>query len=285
MTIKIEIDDTEESNSVGDDNMNNRYIGALFILPLLFFIFLGGVYLKYIALFLSILGLYEFYKVIKLKGMHPIESIGYLLSILYYFVIGNSFNFKIITFFLVLAVLILLCIPVLNTKYNFIDGAVTILGFLYISVFFSFIYLVDIKYNGSKLVWLIFLSSWACDTSAYYVGKYLGKSKLCPEVSPKKTIEGSIGGFVGSITACTVAGYIFILHGLNLSLINYILIGALCGITCQFGDLVASSIKRYCSVKDYSKLIPGHGGILDRFDSILFASLTVYYYITIIIGI
>jgi phosphatidate cytidylyltransferase len=274
-----------ELNSFGDDNMNNRYIGAFFLLPLPIFLFLGGIYLKYMALILSILGLHEFYKVAKMKGIHTTESIGYFLAIIYYLMLGNTFNFRVFTFYLVSCVLILLCIPVINTKYNFIDAAVTALGFIYIPVFFSFIYLVDIKLNGNKLVWLIFLSSWACDTTAYYIGRYFGKTKLCPEVSPKKTVEGSIGGFFGSIIACTLTGYIFTLQGLNINIINYVLIGALCGILGQLGDLVASSIKRYCNVKDYSNLIPGHGGILDRFDSILFASLVVYYYITIIMGV
>lgn len=285
MTTKTGIEDSVELNSVGDDNMNNRYIGALFLLPIIIFLFLGGVYLKYITLLLSILGLYEFYKVVRLKGICPTAIIGYLLTISYYFILGKSLNPKIFTFLILVCILILLCIPIFNTKYNFIDAAVTVLGFIYIPVFFSFIYLVDIKVNGNKLVWLIFFSSWGCDTMAYYIGKYFGKTKLCPEVSPKKTVEGAIGGFIGSVIVCTIIGYIFTLQGLSVNIINYIIIGAFCGILGQFGDLVASSIKRYCNVKDYSNLIPGHGGILDRFDSILFASVVVYYYITIIIGV
>ena len=129
---------------------------------------------------------------------------------------------------------------------------------------------------GKYLVWLVFIASWLCDTTAYYVGRMFGKTKLCPEVSPKKTVEGSIGGLLGSAISCGVFGFIIASYGVNISLIHYVIIGLICGVFCQFGDLVASSIKRYAGVKDYSNLIPGHGGILDRFDSILFSSVVVF---------
>lgn len=265
--------------------MNNRYVGALFLLPLLIILVLGGIYLKCTLLLLSIAGLYEFYKVNKEKGFHPIDAAGYLLCIVYYYILGYSIDFKILTFILIMSILLLLCLPVIYNKYNYLDVAITLLGLIYTSVFFSFIYLINIKPYGNNLVWLVFISSWACDTTAYYIGRNFGKRKLCPEVSPNKSVEGSIGGFVGSIVACLAAGYIFTLNGINYNMFNYILIGAFCGVFCQLGDLVASSIKRYCNVKDYSHLIPGHGGILDRFDSILFAAVVVYYYITIVMGI
>lgn len=270
----------------GDGNMmNNRYIGVFFLLPLLIFLFLGGIYLKYAVLVLSLLGMYEFYKVVKSKNFHPFSILGYLACIFYYFILGSNYDLKLTVFIVIILSMIALIIPVINVKYNFIESALTILGFLYVGAFFSFIYLLDIKPGGKFLVWLIFISSWSCDTLAYYVGKYLGKNKLCPEVSPKKTIEGSIGGLLGSIIGCGIYGYIYAASKVNINIIHFLLIGALSGILCQFGDLVASSIKRYCGVKDYSHIIPGHGGILDRFDSILFAGVIVYYYITIIMGI
>jgi len=175
--------------------------------------------------------------------------------------------------------------PVINLKYTFIDASITLLGFLYVGILFSFIPLVNIKASGSFLVWLIFIGSWGADTLAYYSGKYLGKKKLCPEVSPKKTIAGAIGGLLGSTIGCGVFGIVVSSYVPEVQIIHFFLIGALCGIMGQFGDLVASSIKRYVGIKDYSNLIPGHGGILDRFDSILFNSAVVFYYLTFIIGI
>ena len=129
------------------------------------------------------------------------------------------------------------------------------------------------------------MGSWIADTTAYYSGKYLGKRKICPEVSPKKTVAGSVGGFLGSTIGCGIYGLIIGNYIPEVSIIHFFLIGALCGIMGQFGDLVASSVKRYVGIKDYSNLIPGHGGILDRFDSILFNAAVVFYYLTFIVGI
>lgn len=265
--------------------MNNRYFGAVILAPFLVFLFLGGIYLKYLIMILSLLGMYELYKVVKEKNINTINIVGYLLCIIYYINLNSNINFKFIFFMIIASVFILMCIPVINLKYNFIDASITILAFLYVSIFFSFIVLVDNKSYGNYLVWLIFISSWMCDTAAYYTGKFLGKRKLCPKVSPKKTVEGSIGGILGSTLACGVFALLFNLQRSNISIYHFFIIGLICGILCQLGDLTASSIKRYVGVKDYSNLIPGHGGILDRFDSILFSSVVVYYYITFIIGI
>ncbi|KZL94479.1 phosphatidate cytidylyltransferase [Clostridium magnum] len=265
--------------------MNNRYIGALIIAPFLILLFLGGVYLKYGVMILSLLGMHEFYKVIREKNINAISSAGYLLCLIYYITLSNDINYKLIFFILVITVFIIMCIPVLDINYNFIDISVTILVFLYVAIFFSFIVLVNSKVNGNYLVWIIFISSWLCDTAAYYAGRFFGKKKLCPAVSPKKTVEGSIGGILGSAIACGIFGFIINSKGIEIPIYHFLVIGIVCGGFCQFGDLAASSIKRHVGVKDYSNLIPGHGGILDRFDSILFASVVVYYYLTFVVGI
>lgn len=260
---------------------NSRYLGALVLAPLVIFIFLGGIWLKGLIAFLSILGMYEFYKVIKVKEMKPVLSMGYILLFCYY--LSNN-NFKILSYIIIIGMAVLLCFPVINTKYTFIDSAMTMLGFVYVGVFFSLIFLVNEMKSGNYLVWIIFLASFGCDTCAYYSGKYLGKHKLCPKVSPKKTIEGSLGGMIGSAIICGIFGFAISKYS-NVNIMpiwNYVLIGLICGGFSQFGDLVASSIKRYAGVKDYSNLIPGHGGILDRFDSILFSSIVVYFYLTVV---
>lgn len=265
--------------------MNKRYLGALILSPLIIFLFIGGWYLKALIFLLSLRGMYEFYKAIE-KKIQPVSIIGYLLCIVYYiFILNTEINGQLFFYISILSVFILMLVPIFNEKYNFISGAVTLLGFIYVTVFFGFIILVNNKMYGNYLVWLIFLSSWLCDTSAYYAGKYFGKNKLCPRISPKKTLEGSIGGFLGSTLGCTLFGLFAVNRGVNISLIHFILIGAISGIISQLGDLVASSIKRYVDVKDYSQLIPGHGGILDRFDSILFSAVTVFYYLNFIINI
>ncbi|GAB6170114.1 phosphatidate cytidylyltransferase [Clostridium carnis] len=263
-------------------NKDSRYLGALIIAPFIAFIFLGGIWLKSFTILLSICGLYEFYNAVNQKNFKPISIVGYIMLALFYLT-GN--NFELLMFIITIGTFLLLTIPVINLKITFIDVALTLLGFIYVGVLFSFIPLVNSKVNGNYLVWLIFLGSWLADTTAYYSGKYLGKRKLCPEVSPKKTIEGSIGGFLGSTIGCGIFGIIISSNVPEVTVIHYFLIGALCGIMGQFGDLVASSIKRYVGIKDYSHLIPGHGGILDRFDSILFNATVVFYYLTFVVRI
>ena len=261
---------------------DNRYLGAVMIAPFIIFVFLGGIYLKGFVFALSLMALYEFFNALKQNQFKPIDVAAYALLVLYYL---NNNNFEIMMYILVAAAFLLLIIPVIDLSYTFVDVALTLLGFIYAGVLFSTVYLVNAKDNGMYLVWLIFISSWLSDTAAYYSGKFFGKHKLCPKVSPKKTVEGSIGGLLGATIFCGIFGVIVNKYIYIMPLYHYLIIGALCGVFGQFGDLVASSIKRYVGIKDYSNLIPGHGGILDRFDSIIFSATVIFYYLTFIINI
>lgn len=252
------------------------------IAPFIIFVFLGGMPLKIFTLALSIMGMYEFYKALKEKNFKPINLIGYIILVAYYL---SDNDFKILMSIVILATIICLVIPVFDLEVTFIDVALTLLGFLYIGVFFSFIPLVEAKTNGEFYVWLIFIGSWITDSAAFYAGKFFGKNKLCPAVSPKKTVEGSIGGLIGSAVVCGVFGFIANNFTDVISVYHFVIIGVLCGAISQLGDLVASSIKRYVGIKDYANIIPGHGGILDRFDSILFSGLVIFYYLTFIVNI
>lgn len=127
------------------------------------------------------------------------------------------------------------------------------------------------------ILFLLVFSTWASDTFAFAVGKAAGKTKLCPTISPGKTQEGAIGGFVGTIVVALIFSAIF-----GFSLLHGFAIGLIVAIAAPLGDLVESILKRVCDVKDSGTLIPGHGGVLDRFDSLLFAAPAVYVYITLI---
>ena len=257
---------------------NSRYLGAVMIAPFIMFVLLGGIYLKGFVFALSLMALWEFFNALRQNKFKPLDIAAYILLIVYY-LINN--NFETMMYILVASTFLLLIVPVIDLEYTFVDVSLTLLGFIYAGVLFSTVYLVNSKANGMYLVWLIFISSWLSDTAAYYSGRFLGKHKLCPKVSPKKTVEGSIGGFLGAtIFGLIVNKYIYIMP-----IYHYFIIGALCGIFGQFGDLVASSVKRYVGIKDYSNLIPGHGGILDRFDSIIFSATVIFYYLTFIINI
>jgi phosphatidate cytidylyltransferase len=261
---------------------NNRYLGATMIAPFIIFVFLGGIYLKGFIFALSLLGLWEFYNALMEKKFKPISIAGYILLISYYFL--NN-RLEPMMYIIVAATFILLIVPVINLEYTFIDVSLTLLGFIYCGILFSFVYLVNIKPKGEFLVWIIFIGSWLSDTAAFYSGKFFGKHKLSPKVSPKKTIEGSIGGLLGATIFSGIFGFIVQRYVNIMPVYNYFLMGILCGLFGQLGDLVASSIKRYVEIKDYSNLIPGHGGVLDRFDSIIFSGAVVFYYLTFIIKI
>ena len=151
-------------------------------------------------------------------------------------------------------------------------------GFCYVSVLMSYVYLTRAHSDGVYFVWLILLSAWGSDTLAYCTGMLIGRHKLCPSLSPKKTIEGAIGGVIGSALLSAIFGALFAKQ----YLIHFVIIGVLASPVSMLGDLTASAYKRHMGIKDYGNLIPGHGGIMDRFDSVLFTAPFVYYYVVIV---
>jgi phosphatidate cytidylyltransferase len=249
-----------------------RTLAALALVPLLLFLIYGGMPLYVIEFIIVIIGLNEFYKAFKLKDMRSIESIGYIFTI--YLFLKNIFRFSIeYTLLFSFALFLIGAIFMIYKRCNIIEFAITYFGIIYVAVFLDHIILtVDNFELGKIYVWLIFILAFMTDTCAYFAGYFFGKHKLIPQVSPKKTIEGSIGGILGSTISCVVFGYLF-----DLNLVHMIIIGSIGSVVAQVGDLFASSIKRYIGIKDYGKLIPGHGGILDRFDSVIFTAPFVYY--------
>lgn len=156
----------------------------------------------------------------------------------------------------------------------------------YPGVLFSFLYLTRELTWGVYLVWMIFISSWICDTCAYVTGMAFGKHKLAPVLSPKKSIEGSIGGVVGSAVVGALFAWLLLLPITQKPETVWVVavIGAAGAVISQVGDLAASAIKRDHQIKDYGKLIPGHGGIMDRFDSVLFTAPVIYYLSVLLLG-
>lgn len=139
---------------------------------------------------------------------------------------------------------------------------------------------------GVYAVILVFVCAWTTDTGAYFTGKAFGKHKLIPKVSPKKTVEGSIGGVITAALCCVL--YLFILNRLgithmdDLGYISIVILGICASLFSQLGDLVASSVKRDCNAKDFGNLLPGHGGILDRFDSVIYITPVIYYFLAFV---
>ena len=185
--------------------------------------------------------------------------------------------------FLTAYVIILSVMAVLfNKKISFNDVCHMIFATLYITSTIVFLLLIRKKDDsGLMCLVLVFAIAWVTDTSAYFGGRFFGKHKLIPAISPKKTVEGAIGGVVGAVVIgcgiyALVMKYVF---AYNINYISLFALGVIGAVAAQFGDLIASLIKRSCNVKDFGSIMPGHGGILDRFDSVLLVAVVVYFFL------
>jgi len=162
-------------------------------------------------------------------------------------------------------------------KYHARQVMTAFFGLLYVGVMMSYIYRTRLL-DAGYLVWLVFLASWGCDTCAYCVGMLIGKHKMAPKLSPKKSVEGAVGGIVGAGLLGFLFGTVFKAQlPLTDPALGCMIICMVGGAISQIGDLAASAIKRNHEIKDYGNLIPGHGGILDRFDSVIFVAPAIYY--------
>lgn len=233
---------------------------------------------------LELIALYEFFSVTGMKDKKsPAVIVGYIFSVIStFFVILKSESATNILFPIVLIFTFILLILMVfrHSKCTFSDCSLVFLGSVYIVLFFSHMQFIRQMEYGKVLIWILFISAWSTDTFAYFSGLTLGKHKLCPEISPKKTIEGSIGGILGCILCTEI--YVYIIASVNnieFNLINAGICALASSVISQIGDLAASCIKREHGAKDYGNLIPGHGGVLDRFDSALFIAPVVYYLI------
>ncbi len=189
---------------------------------------------------------------------------------------------------------ILACYVFRYPKHSDKDMSMAFIAFIYVSVMLSYIYRIRIMDDGRLLVCLIYVSSWGNDMWAYVAGITFGKHKMSPKVSPNKSIEGAIGGILGAGMFGALFGLLFSKYGVDSALatvgntplvftiIAFAVIGAIGALPAIVGDLAASAIKRNNEVKDYGRLIPGHGGVLDRFDSIIFTAPIVYYLIMMV---
>ncbi len=267
--------------------LKTRVLSALVGLVLLIAVlYLGSITLGIAVSLIAAIGLYEFYNSVgKLKGVNPIKGLGYL-SIVPLVLLGlepaglYKLDLGLLTGISVILVIFLGMTVIVfgHKKYNIIDAAITAFGIAYVPFLLSFLILIRNMEFGSLLIWLIFIGAWGTDTMAYTFGRLFGKRKIVPEISKHKTYAGAIGGVLGCIGLMIAFGFIAeIYFALKISVTALILLGLFCGIISQIGDWTASAIKRYVNVKDYGSIMPGHGGVLDRFDSILFVAPVVYY--------
>lgn len=265
--------------------------GILLVIIALATIIPGNDILFALLLIVSLIGMSELYKIM---GVHNklLGITGYLAAIAYYFLIrlhikgaGENTVFQYfdkqgLAFLVILFLIFLMAVYVFSYPKYVADQVMTVFfGVFYVAVMLSYVYQTRmIPEEGAFLVWLVFLCSWGCDTCAYCVGMLIGKHKMAPKLSPKKSVEGGVGGVVGA--ALLGALYAIAVNkwgGASAEPLMYAVICGVGGLISMVGDLAASAIKRNHEIKDYGKLIPGHGGILDRFDSVIFTAPIIYY--------
>lgn len=246
---------------------------ALF-LPIVFYSGLPFVILTYL---LASIGLYE---LLKMKNLN-IFSINGFLSLLFLWVVifpekyeraANFFYSK--TELAIAFILLLLTFTVITkNRFNFEDAAFSIFSALYVGI--GFYFFIETRDAGLVYIFYSLFMIWATDSGAYFIGKTMGKKKLWPDISPNKTVEGSIGGVICAI----IVGVLFALFtDIHAAIVTIIGITAVLSVFGQIGDLVQSAFKRHFNVKDSGNILPGHGGILDRFDSLLFVLPLLHFF-------
>jgi len=252
---------------------------AAFGIPALIFLnFLGGWYFFAVILLISVVAQWEFYQLQKHNKIYPQNISGIIAGIILLLTVQTN-QWLAGSLLLIICLMMILANEMFRRQKNVSANiGVTFLGVLYIPLLIgSFLYLrtyVDhlypnVEISGFIFILVVFAAIWICDTFAYAFGRLLGKHKLYEKVSPNKSIEGAIAGVVGSILTIGLVNYFNVLP---ISPLEVFLFGIAIGVLGQIGDLVESWFKRDAGVKDSSALLPGHGGMLDRFDSLIFVS-------------
>ena len=260
--------------------MRTRIISAVIILPVLFYILASGGIALYITLLAAtLIGYFEFFRAVKMEvrsyrflaGLHAVMSFAfYLFGDMQYWYALN-----------ILLILIMLTVYALYfPKVSLENLAFTMYAIFYILFLMMAIAFVrDHAFFGNWMVWLIFAIAFGSDSCAYFVGVRFGKRKLVPNLSPNKTVEGAIGGLFGAGLIALIYALVMYYYGpfdsgLQIGLMFFV--GLLGSVVSQVGDLAGSAMKRQTGIKDFGRTIPGHGGILDRLDSILVTAAYVY---------
>ncbi len=261
-----------------------RIITSVFGLAVFAAAVAGGIISTAVLTFVLVTaGMYEFIRALTQRGHRPVGAVAYACAIIIPLMVldyPNTDRYLILVLaagFFAASVTVILC-----EGFDITDVSVTVLGIMYIAVMFSYMLRIRMGDSGHLLLWAVILGAWGTDTFAYFTGRFFGRRRIIPGVSPAKTVEGSIGGIAGAVAVLVIFS---ITVGENvLTPAEAVGAGLLAGIVSQLGDWLASAIKRYAGLKDFGRLLPGHGGILDRFDSILFTAPVLFYFFSLTVG-
>ncbi len=258
--------------------------GIVLIIIELLTMSLGGIPLLAVSLGIALVAYRELTKALLCatndKRLNVLEVLGVLGIIAYYAAIYFS-DETVLLMMCIVGVFMAQMFAYVILFPKFLAGQVVgaFFSFMYAPVMLSFVYLTREYQYGIYMVWMILISSWGCDTCAYVVGKLIGKKKIFPILSPHKSLEGCIGGVAGAALIGGIYGYLFVGSVLPQQQAS-LMIAFICGVGAvmsMVGDLAASAIKRNNNIKDYGKLIPGHGGVMDRFDSMIVTAPMIYF--------
>lgn len=247
-------------------------IGLIIVLPIIIY---GKLPFFVVALILALVGLFELIRMYKPKEIfiYMLFSILFLIALIYPSELINVFNlsFDKGDILLLLGIFLLSLTVFTKNKFTFSDAGFLLLTTMYIGL--SFYYLIEVRSAGLNYLLFILFVIWSTDSGAYFFGKAIGKKKLWPAISPNKTIGGAIGGIVMAVLVSVIFQAVY---PFEFSFITIMLYAVLISIVGQVGDLVASAFKRHYDIKDAGNLFPGHGGVLDRLDSLVFVMLVLY---------
>lgn len=252
--------------------LKKRFItGLIGVILVLLVCYFGSIYIVAGIGLLSILGAYEYCRMMENKNYHPPYSLTIGGAIASTLLIAYGFAGYLPVFALVLFLLFGINKLIRHTSWG--ELLISYLGTLYIGLGFGYLILLRLSAVDFRFVLLAFLLTWSTDTGAYFIGCRFGRHKLAPRISPKKTIEGAFGGLLVTL----IIGYIYSLFFFDISVTKLLLFLLLSSCVAQAGDLIESAFKRWAGVKDSGKVLPGHGGVLDRFDSMLVVAPLVYF--------
>ena len=252
--------------------------GIVLVAAALVLIITGGDVLLFSTLLISYIGMFELYRIFHVEKELP-GIVGYLAATVFYCNLKWAFLPDLMVVVLGFLMALMFVYVFTYPKYKTEQMLAVFFGVFYVAVMLSYIYQTRMLPQGAYTVWLIFLCSWGCDTCAYCVGMLIGKHKMTPKLSPKKSWEGAAGGIIGAALLGLIYGFVF-QNKMGTTQKDIFAMAAICAggaVISMIGDLTASAIKRNYEIKDYGKLIPGHGGILDRFDSVIFTAPVIFY--------